>query len=152
MSSPDPHTLLGLPATASAREVRAAYRRLAAQYHPDRHPPEKKAWAAAQMAQLNAAREAVVKARWGQRSNGNWATAQDHWRARMAETEAAARLRATPPSKPRVAWYRRYFWLLALLMGLAVWGVFIAFGQAQWGALAFSYAGLAALFGVWQRR
>jgi len=34
--SPDPHTLLGVDRGASADEIRAAYRRLVAQYHPDK--------------------------------------------------------------------------------------------------------------------
>ena len=36
----DPYATLGLPRDATERQVRAAYRRLAMRYHPDRHPDE----------------------------------------------------------------------------------------------------------------
>ncbi len=36
----DPHTLLGVPATANGEAIRAAYFRLARLWHPDRLPPE----------------------------------------------------------------------------------------------------------------
>ncbi|MFQ5847372.1 MAG: DUF1232 domain-containing protein [Candidatus Methylomirabilales bacterium] len=34
--SPDPHTLLGVDRGASPEEIRTAYRRMVAQYHPDK--------------------------------------------------------------------------------------------------------------------
>lgn len=34
----DPHAILGLPAGASREEIKRAYRRLAKELHPDRHP------------------------------------------------------------------------------------------------------------------
>ncbi len=39
----DYYEILGVPRDASQKEIEEAYRRLAVQYHPDRHPPEKKA-------------------------------------------------------------------------------------------------------------
>lgn len=39
----DYYEILGVPRNASQKEIEEAYRRLAIQYHPDRHPPEKKA-------------------------------------------------------------------------------------------------------------
>ena len=39
----DPYAVLGLPKGASENAVRAAYRRLAAQYHPDRNPGDAQA-------------------------------------------------------------------------------------------------------------
>ena len=36
-TAPDPFALLGVPPTASAREITEAYRSLARQHHPDRH-------------------------------------------------------------------------------------------------------------------
>ena len=33
----DPYSVLGVPRTATEAEIRAAYRALVAQYHPDRH-------------------------------------------------------------------------------------------------------------------
>lgn len=40
---PDYYALLGIPRTAAAGEVRAAYRRLALRHHPDRNPGDKEA-------------------------------------------------------------------------------------------------------------
>jgi curved DNA-binding protein CbpA len=37
----DPYATLGVPRDATERQVRAAYRRLAMRYHPDRHPDER---------------------------------------------------------------------------------------------------------------
>jgi len=34
----DPHALLGLPAGASAQQIKRAFRKLAMQWHPDRNP------------------------------------------------------------------------------------------------------------------
>lgn len=53
----NPHSVLGLPPSATEDDIRAAYRRKAAQVHPDVQPAEKKAWAEAQMRELNAARD-----------------------------------------------------------------------------------------------
>ncbi len=38
----DYYEILGVPRNATQKEIEEAYRRLAIQYHPDRHPPEKK--------------------------------------------------------------------------------------------------------------
>lgn len=53
----NPFTVLGVSSNASDEDIRAAYRRRAAQIHPDVQPVEKKAWAEAQMRELNAARD-----------------------------------------------------------------------------------------------
>ncbi|HYF60169.1 MAG TPA: DnaJ domain-containing protein [Burkholderiaceae bacterium] len=37
-SSTDPYDLLGVPSTATAADVKQAFRRLAARWHPDRNP------------------------------------------------------------------------------------------------------------------
>ena len=55
---PDPYVVLGVPRTASAAQIRAAYRNLGARYHPDRHqgnPLEE--LASAKMAEINRAYE-----------------------------------------------------------------------------------------------
>jgi len=59
----DPYYLLGVSLTATPDEIRAAYRRRAAEIHPDRQPPDKRASASEQMKQLNAARDLLLDAR-----------------------------------------------------------------------------------------
>lgn len=56
----NPHTVLGVPPHASEDDIRAAYRRRAAQVHPDVQPADKKAWAETQMRELNAARDRLL--------------------------------------------------------------------------------------------
>jgi hypothetical protein len=57
-AEPDPYLVLGVARTATAAELRAAYRALGAKYHPDRHqgnPLEE--LASAKMAEINRAYE-----------------------------------------------------------------------------------------------
>lgn len=59
----DPYEALELALGATADEVRAAHRRLARHFHPDRHataPPEVQAFAAARMAEINAAYQVLT--------------------------------------------------------------------------------------------
>jgi hypothetical protein len=73
----NPYTTLGLDAAATEDDIRAAYRRRAAQVHPDLQPPEKRAAAEEAMKRLNAARDilldprrrAAYDYRFGQRSS-----------------------------------------------------------------------------------
>lgn len=70
----DPYAVLGLPRTASFEEVKAAYRRLVREHHPDAVmaqglPPEFVAMAQETMAAINAAYE-KIEARAGERGNG----------------------------------------------------------------------------------
>lgn len=63
----DPHSVLGIAQGAGEAEIRAAYRRLARDHHPDRHmaegtPPEFIRVAEARMASINAAYAALTKA------------------------------------------------------------------------------------------
>lgn len=51
----DPYAILGVDRGASEEEIKAAYRRLAKQYHPDLHPGDQQA--AKKMQEINAAYE-----------------------------------------------------------------------------------------------
>ncbi|MFB3739790.1 MAG: J domain-containing protein, partial [Candidatus Velamenicoccus archaeovorus] len=60
----DPYVVLGLPRGASQDQIRAAYRRLAQIYHPDRYqgaPADVRAEAERRMKQVNAAYDALRK-------------------------------------------------------------------------------------------
>jgi DnaJ like chaperone protein len=66
----DPRHVLGVPEDASAEEIRAAYRRLVRENHPDLVasrglPPECVALATARVARINAAHDRLVKTRFG---------------------------------------------------------------------------------------
>jgi curved DNA-binding protein CbpA len=57
---PDPYAVLGVPRTASEREIRAAYRELVARYHPDRHQDNPlKDLASEKLAEINRAYAAL---------------------------------------------------------------------------------------------
>jgi preprotein translocase subunit Sec63 len=62
----DPYAVLGLSSDASDAELERAYRRLIAQYHPDRLggvPPELRQQAEEKAGQINAAYERIQKLR-----------------------------------------------------------------------------------------
>lgn len=63
MPLPNPYDLLGVDLGANTDDIRAAYRRRAAQVHPDLQPPERKEQAAEAMRQLNAARDLLLDTR-----------------------------------------------------------------------------------------
>lgn len=57
---PDPYGVLGVSRTATTKEIRAAYRALAARYHPDRHQGNPLAdLATARLAEINRAYETL---------------------------------------------------------------------------------------------
>ncbi len=53
------HQILGVPPTATAEEVKAAYRKLASKWHPDKAPAEKKLEHEAEFKKIKAAYEAI---------------------------------------------------------------------------------------------
>lgn len=54
--SEDLYKVMGLQRSATQKEVKSAYRKLAVQYHPDKHPPEEKEeWEARFIALANGA-------------------------------------------------------------------------------------------------
>lgn len=132
MPVPDPYRVLGLKPDATADEVRAAYRRLAAQIHPDTQPADRKDWAAEQMRTLNAARDLLLDAE--QRAeydarfrratyDGNpWAYS---WPRAAGESWASTQ---RPPREWSDAELSRYLShrLRRLLVTLALWGTLIA--------------------------
>jgi hypothetical protein len=56
----NPYVVLGVAQTATFDEIKAAYRRMAREYHPDMHPNEKDKYTS-KMADINAAFEALSK-------------------------------------------------------------------------------------------
>jgi DnaJ like chaperone protein len=62
----DAHAVLGIPATATTAEIRAAHRRLIRVHHPDLlqargHSPERVALANSRLARINAARDRLLR-------------------------------------------------------------------------------------------
>src|ERR1700750_381242 len=53
----DPYEVLGVGRSASEAEIKRAYRKIAKQYHPDRHAGDKKAQA--KFSEINSANEIV---------------------------------------------------------------------------------------------
>jgi DnaJ-class molecular chaperone len=61
MTLEEAREILGLPVKASRREIRAAYRRAARRWHPDRAPAGSEAEFRSRMQEINAAYQAVLK-------------------------------------------------------------------------------------------
>ncbi len=59
MAKKDYYEILGVPRNASQEEIKRAYRRLAMEYHPDRHPPEKRKWAEEKFKEISEAYEVL---------------------------------------------------------------------------------------------
>ncbi len=87
-AEPDPYTVLNVPRTATLKEIRAAYRALAAKYHPDQHQGNPLAdLAGARMAEINRAYERLSDPARRRATPG----ARPEARATRASTEGAAR-------------------------------------------------------------
>ena len=59
-SERDYYQILGIPRTASADEIKKAYRRLARQFHPDMHSGAKKAEMEKKFKEMNEAHEVQI--------------------------------------------------------------------------------------------
>ena len=118
----DPYYLLGIAQTATADEIRVAYRRRAAEIHPDLQPRANRALAEEQMKQLNAARDLPLDPR-------RRATYDDKVRLEMqkamwrARRDSAIYETFTPDLRPRrqvvrfsggwfIAWVVITLWLI----------------------------------------
>jgi len=106
----DPYYLLGVELNATSDDIRATYRRRAAEIHPDIQPPEKREWASERMKQLNAARDLLLDA-------GRRAKYDEQMRLEMEKARWRAKRDAYvppadfyPPRRPR----RRWSWLFRL--------------------------------------
>ena len=80
-----PYAVLGVPPTASAAQVRDAYRRLAKQFHPDRHSDAR---ATERMQLINQAWETLsspaARTRYDAEAAGHPTAAAPHWGAQRA--------------------------------------------------------------------
>lgn len=100
----DPYDLLGLSPTASPDDIRTAYRRRAAEWHPDRHPVAHKAEAEERMVQINAARDLLLDTRRRiqyHREHENalrWKMERARWQAQPNATHGSS---AAPDPTPR---------------------------------------------------
>lgn len=125
MHSLNPYEVLGLAPGATDDEIRAAYRRRAAQVHPDLQPSARKAWAMEEMTRLNQARDLLMDP--VRRARLEALTA----RLRYAE---AMRTRAYSQSGRGTGWdeqvraRRRVYKLRQTLTGLAALVVLMLFG------------------------
>ena len=107
----DPYYLLGVELNAPPDDIRAAYRRRAAEVHPDIQPLEKREWASERMKQLNAARDLLLdpkrRAEYDERMRVEMEKAK--WRARREAYVPSTDF--YPPRRRR----RRWNWFTTLL-------------------------------------
>jgi hypothetical protein len=110
----DPYYLLGVELNTTPDDIRAAYRRRAAEIHPDLQPPEKREWASERMKQLNAARDLLLdperRAKYDEQMRLEMEKAR--WRAKRDAYVPPANY--YPPRRGRRGLWRWPFSLLAL--------------------------------------
>jgi DnaJ domain len=119
----NPYETLGVPRTASAAQVREAYRRLAKQFHPDLHPDAR---TTERMQRINSAWELLSspadRARYDANSAMPSAMAYPHW--------GAASRRSYPQYGPEATWARGRAYTAARAMrdddpGPLRWGLLV---------------------------
>jgi curved DNA-binding protein CbpA len=120
---------------ATEDDIRAAYRKRAAQVHPDVQPAEKRAWALEEMKRLNEAREVLLDA--ARRAGVD---------ARL-RSEARAAYRAGAPAQYAYIYRRRRpRWGWTMLVGLAILLTTAAAAPQVFSAL-FTFFSVIFLFG-----
>ncbi len=82
-----PYTVLGIEVGATLAQIKAAFRKLAKDCHPDRHPDDPKA--AEKFCRIAAAYEAIVALR--KRGGNGQARRGWHWQCPAGRTAAACR-------------------------------------------------------------
>lgn len=60
MAKKDYYKILGVSRNASPEEIKKAYRKLALEYHPDKHPPERRKWAEEKFKEISEAYEVLM--------------------------------------------------------------------------------------------
>jgi curved DNA-binding protein CbpA len=139
---PNYYRILDVALSADQAQIQHAYRNQAKRYHPDRVPPERRAWARAQMARVNAAYEVLGDpARRAAYDRAQGYTAPDRASAvqvrarlgpaqrqeRREPVERAPRVRRERGRRERMS--RQRLWLLGSAAALGV----VLLGALYWG-------------------
>jgi hypothetical protein len=144
---PNYYRILGVSLSADEAEIKRAYRGLAKDYHPDRVPAERREWARAQMARINAAYEVlgdpIRRSRYdyqqGYVSNPDRRAAADHpQRACPARWHEARNVQRVRERARRTSIKQRHVlaWVSAAVLGIVflsalVWFRWLSLGTPQ---------------------
>lgn len=141
----NPYSALDLDLTATEDDIRAAYRKRAAQVHPDVQPAEKRAWALEEMKRLNEARDTLLDF---ERRAGVDARLRSDTRAAYRAEAASRSGHVYRRRRPVWAWTLLIAVVIVMTTGLAapqlfsalftLFSVIFMFGSAIVAPLAFS--------------